>query len=93
MEADCDGGTLVVGGWVWWFGDLTYEISREYIGKDSTVFTSKGSFEWDETGNRIRMKTPESDLFQVGENRLFMLDSEGNRIQGALEAFYVLQKD
>ncbi|TVQ65767.1 MAG: copper resistance protein NlpE [Balneolaceae bacterium] len=76
--------------------DYTYIKKTVYIGKDETVFITEGSFEWTEAGNSIRLLgIPEgfgAPFFHVGENRLFQLDLEGNRIHGALGDHYQLEK-
>lgn len=66
--------------------DLTYERVMTYLGKGDNRFSDNGRFEWDENGSKIRLinaTSPdvEDNWFQVGENRLFVLDTEGNRIE------------
>lgn len=76
--------------------DLTYEMRTTYLGKDTKAFTSTGAFQWDDTGNRIILDAKEgsreSNLFQVGEDILFKLDKDGNRIEGNLAENYTLEK-
>ena len=64
--------------------DLTYERVMTYLGKDDNRFSDNGRFEWDENGARARLiNTSETadSWFKVGENRLFVLDTEGNPIE------------
>lgn len=82
---------------------LQLENSNEFIlretykGKSAKIFEEKGTFEWDETGSVISLfiDGEESNFHQykVGENKLFRLDSEGNRIEGELSEFYILTKE
>lgn len=69
--------------------DLTYERVMTYLGKGDNRFTDNGSFEWDETGSRVRLISATSsgdadNWFKVGENQLIMLDIEGNPIESSL---------
>lgn len=65
-----------------------------YIGKDDNLFVDEGSFEWDDTGNRITLISSNNrQLNQVGENVLFQLDQSGNRITGDLADHYRLIKN
>lgn len=66
--------------------NLSYERAMTYLGKDGSRFTDNGRFEWDEKGTKIKLVNAGSpkatdSWFQVGENRLFVLDTEGNRIE------------
>lgn len=69
------------------------KISR-YLGKSNREYRQEGSFEWNPAGNTISLSgvddTPNKYL--VGENQLFHLNSEGNRVTGALADNYVLKK-
>ena len=77
--------------------DLTFERLMVYQERDSR-FAEKGRFEWDNTGGKIRLINEESpdqggNWFRVGENRLIMLDIEGNPIDNNIPAeVYVYQK-
>ena len=71
--------------------DLTYERLMVYLESGDSRFREKGRFEWDETGGKIRLIDPDSpdrdgNWFQVGENRLMMLDIEGNPIENNIPA-------
>jgi len=76
--------------------NLTYKMTTHYLGKSEQVFRNSGPFEWNAEGSRIMLKDMKESaghrLFQVGENRLFMLDRDGNRIQGDLATWYILEK-
>lgn len=87
--ADCEGIKIAI---TLSKGDL-FEIERQYLGKSETIFSERGSFEWDDTGNIIILKgiSPPNKYF-VSENRLFHLDEEGRKIRGALEEKYILNK-
>lgn len=86
--ADCEGiSTTVV-----LSGDGSYQLSRVYIGKSDQQFNSSGKFNWNEAGNTVLLEAEQPVQFFVGENRLFMLDQQGKRIEGELAARYSLEK-
>lgn len=76
--------------------DLTYVIFSTYLGKNEEAFKETGSFKWDEAGAKITLENaePNSALNQylVGENMIFKLDADGNRIEGDLKEKYQLKK-
>ena len=65
--------------------DLSYERITTYLGKGENRFPDRGQFEWNENGSNIKLISTSPDMsdnwFQVGENKLFVLDTEGNRIE------------
>ncbi len=74
----------------------TYVIKTKYLGKDEQVFESKGSFSWNELGNIITLEEypgqEGGQKYLVGENQLFQLDQDGQRITGELAENYRLPK-
>lgn len=72
----------------------TYRMSAIYQGKSEESFVQEGSFSWNPQGNKITLSGIESGASQylVGENILFQLDLEGNRITGNLAEKYQLRK-
>lgn len=73
--------------------DLSYLLETKYIGKDDKVFQAKGNFKWDKTGSKITLDNTEKQIYQVGENRLFLLDKDEKRITGNLADKYILEKE
>lgn len=74
--------------------DGTFQRSMNYLGKENGYFTDESDFVWDESGNKITLKAESGDQkYQVGENVLFHLDREGNRITGELAELYKLLKN
>lgn len=75
--------------------DNTYEIKTRYLGKSEEVYTGTGTFTWNEDGGKITLE-PEADgiarSYLVGENILFHLDNDGNRITGDMADKYQLSK-
>ncbi|MFO7825284.1 MAG: copper resistance protein NlpE N-terminal domain-containing protein [Cyclobacterium sp.] len=71
-----------------------YVRTTRYLGKSEEKFRQEGRFEWNPAGNTISLSGVDDapNQYLVGENQLFHLDSEGNRITGALAANYVLKK-
>lgn len=85
--ADCEGITTTLS----LYEDKTYHIVRKYDQEEPGIFEEKGTFSWNETGNTIQLSKDGSQYF-VGENTLFHLDGEGNRITGELSDHYMLKK-
>ena len=71
--------------------DDTYVLKTRYLEKGDNVITDSGAFTWDDLGGKIAL-TNRDERFQVGENQLFHLDTEGNRISGSLAEHYILTK-
>jgi len=87
--ADCEGiKTQIV-----LYKDLSYILETQYLGKDEKVFQAKGTFKWNEDGSKIMLDNTEKQIYQVGENRLFHLDKDGNRITGEIANNYVLEME
>ncbi|HEY9221144.1 MAG TPA: copper resistance protein NlpE N-terminal domain-containing protein [Lutibacter sp.] len=75
--------------------DLTYVISSIYLGKNNEAIKENGNFKWDEAGAKITLENADSkatNQYLVGENMLFKLDANGNRIEGDLKEKYQLKK-
>lgn len=72
----------------------TYNIKTKYIDKGDKVFEEKGTFTWDQSGNKIVLNEKENTptYYQVGENTLTQLDIEGKKVTGVLAEHYVLSK-
>ena len=65
-----------------------------YKGKSKEVYKESGSIEWNKEGNTITLVgASPSNLYFVGENVLFHLDSNGKRIEGSLAPYYELKKE
>jgi heat shock protein HslJ len=74
--------------------DGTFHRILNYLGKDDKVINEQGIFVWDETGNKITLKTESSSQqYKVGENQLTQLDMQGNVITGELADKYKLIKN
>ncbi|WP_415721279.1 copper resistance protein NlpE [Photobacterium ganghwense] len=88
--ADCEGikTELVIK------DDGTFTLTEMYLGKDGGAFEHEGTFNWNTAGNTIALPGISDSAVQyfVGENQLFRLDLEGNRITGDLESHYILKK-
>ena len=85
--ADCEGIKTVVT----INSDKTYNIQETYLGKETTPIETKGTFEWDDQGQKIILSNDRNPFF-VGENTLTLLDRDGNKNTGELESFYILRK-
>ena len=70
--------------------DFSYVLETQYLGTDKKTFKSKGNFKWNETGSKITLDNENNQIYQVGENILFHLDNDGNRITGKLADNYIL---
>lgn len=67
-----------------------YQLRSDYLGEEDGKFTETGTFQWNLAGNKIVLSN--GQRFLVGENQLFMLNSDGNRVQGPLAEAYTLKK-
>jgi len=76
--------------------DETYQVSWKYQDKGDETFQNSGKFQWDASGGIITLGNLDKEYFpnqyRVGENCLFQLDKEGNRITGDLATNYILSK-
>lgn len=90
--ADCEGILTLVK----LNSDLSYIHKTKYLGKDETIFGTTGNFAWSDDGSTVTLientGKHTDPSFLVGENILFMLDSEGKRVTGVLEEMYKLHK-
>lgn len=74
----------------------TFELKTNYLGLNDAreeIFT--GKFKWDQTGSTIQLEGLIGDAtgkYQVGENQIWHLDQDGNRIEGELADAYILKK-
>lgn len=67
----------------------TYEKTVEYLESNNTPQTTKGKFSWDKSGEII---TIGENVYSVGENQLFYLDTNRKKIEGELAENYILTK-
>lgn len=72
--------------------DLRYTKTQQYLGKSNHIFSSKGQFKWNDLGSKIYLDMDKESSYQVGENKLFALDQNGQIISGDLESHYILHK-
>lgn len=76
-------------------GNDSYTLRSTYIGKgDEKPIEKTGKYTWDNNGKIITLQgiTDSPSKFQVGENLVYQLDMEGNRIEGDLAPNYILRK-
>lgn len=73
--------------------DLTYTLKTQFLEKSDSVFSENGKFNWNDSGNTITLNNTNHQIYQVGENILFQLDKDGNRITGNLAGNYTLGKE
>ncbi len=90
--ADCEGIETMVR----LRGNLSYEISTQYLGKAKEAFKQEGTFTWSNDGGSIVLNRASNSeaaaRFRVGKNKLISLDSKGNAITGSMADKYVLLK-
>ena len=74
--------------------DMTYVLTTTYVGESDAAQTETGSFEWNEEGNTVILNglTDRPNQFFMGENMMFQLDMNGNRITGDMADAYRLQR-
>lgn len=76
--------------------DQTYALEMNYLERD-TDFNSNGKFDWSENGQIITLLPDDGDQsnmrFFVGENVLFQVDENGQRMNREQEVNYTLVKE
>jgi copper homeostasis protein (lipoprotein) len=75
--------------------DGTFSSSVVYLGENVPPVEATGTFEWDSSGSRITLALGPGDAqqqYQVGENVLFPVDRNGQRITGERADLYRLEK-
>jgi heat shock protein HslJ len=76
--------------------NLQFIKKTKWLGKSDESRELSGTFSWNADGNRITLDVPGGnpgkELYLVGENKIIMLDIEGNRIAGDLANQYILGK-
>jgi copper homeostasis protein (lipoprotein) len=76
--------------------DGTFARSLIYLGRNERPLEDSGTFTWNAAGSGITLDNSsgarDAQRYQVGENVLFHLDSDGQRITGDLAAQYRLEK-
>lgn len=89
--ADCDGIETSVT----LFKSGAYTRTQKYAGKSNDQIKDNGKFKWNDQGAIVTLtdKDGNSQQYQVGENVLFHLDTEGKRISGDLSKNYQLMKN
>ncbi|ADY51751.1 protein of unknown function DUF306, MetA and HslJ [Pseudopedobacter saltans DSM 12145] len=88
--ADCEGikTTITI------HHDGTFESKSEYVGKGDKPLEEKGTFSWNNSGNKIIAKIGTENLqYKVGEGYIQQLDENGNAITGNLADYYILKKN
>lgn len=75
--------------------DQNYVLTQVYLDEEENEFITKGKFNWN--GNTIELEGVGKDAglkaFKVEENRVKLLDLEGNEIEGDLAPNYILTKN
>ena len=75
--------------------DETFELVFFYLERGKEKYTHKGKFTWTEDGSTIILDLKNNEFssrYKVGENVLFLLDSDGAIITGELADNYKLIK-
>lgn len=69
-----------------------YQLSRYYQEDAAKPVLTEGEFRWSSDGRQIQLDDTQHSQFLVGENRLLVLDPQGQRISGELAEQYWLLK-
>lgn len=90
--ADCEGIKMTVT----LNEDETFAVHSAYIkeGKEISASDYTGKFVWDKSGSIITLENKKEEplKFFVGEGQIFLLDKDGNRVEGELSQHYILKK-
>ena len=71
----------------------TYKMKQVYFGKEDSDYNGSGKLVWNNGGNSITIgEGLNTKMFMVGENALFLLDKDGNRMTGEQLDSYILAK-
>ncbi len=73
--------------------DLTYVLKMKYMERSVAIIETQGKFSWNSDGNKITLDGNGHQMYLVGENRLFSLDGEGNKITGDLADRFIFKKE
>lgn len=72
-----------------------YNLSRSYLGRKGARFHDNGIFSYDKSSGKLmltdRKGDPEGKYLLEGDS-LFMLDYDGNKIEGELADMYILER-
>jgi copper homeostasis protein (lipoprotein) len=83
--ADCPGIETVVT----LSEDGQFRSQMRYMERSDEIYSESGQFTWDDTGNVV---IAGGVHYQVGENKITLLDQDGNPITSGLQKHYVLSK-
>lgn len=75
--------------------DLRYKLRYEYINQKDGIFTVAGAFTWNNAGTTITLDANTKKFpvyYEIGENKVTQLDTNGKKITGDLADQYVLTK-
>jgi uncharacterized lipoprotein NlpE involved in copper resistance len=74
--------------------DETYQLHCQYLGKENNPdYSVSGKFTWNDAKNVITLDSQDwPRYYQIGENKLTQLDTEGKLITGEFADKYVLTK-
>lgn len=90
--ANCEG----IETWVTLNQDGTFILKTHHMGlNDDRDEIYTGKFTWDKNGSIVTLEGligGAPGKYKVGENQIWHLDEDGNRIEGALADFYILKK-
>ncbi|KMQ49767.1 Lipoprotein [Chitinispirillum alkaliphilum] len=74
--------------------DLTFDLQRSCLGNTKSW---RGNFLWSDNGGKISLYNHKGDplgiSFLIGENRLFLLEGDGNSITLNHDDIYILHKE
>lgn len=75
--------------------DGAYYRTIHYLGRNDEPVLERGKFQWNSTGNYIRLQLPNSlvQWYMVSEGLLYHLDDEGKKIKGDMAEKYILIKE
>lgn len=73
--------------------DGSFKKVATLIEKETLPYVTDGKIEWIEKGKRFRIHDPyREELYELDGGSLYVLDTEGKRIQGKIGSYYVLHK-
>ena len=67
-----------------------YSLTSDYLGEKDGKFDEQGTFEWNDARDKIILSN--GSQYLVGENQLFVLNAQGDKVTGPLADAYRLYK-
>ncbi len=73
--------------------DKTFQLTDLYFSSSEGLFSDNGTFEFTEDGNKVVLiSETDTIMYAVGENKLILLDKDGNKSESEFADMYEMAK-